>query len=73
MAHAFKARTQAAKLNPIISLVNSRDTLSNCVTLITEMGYALADAEDAEGRRHCYLLTGAIAAALNFEREALHV
>ncbi len=73
MTHAFKARTQAAKLNPIISLVNSSDTLSNCVTLITEMGYALANTDTTEEHRHCYLLTGAIAAALNFEREALHV
>ncbi len=72
MADAL-TREQAFRLNPIISPVNAQDTISNCASLIEEIGHTLANADAAEDHRNIHMLTGAISAALNFELGVRHV
>lgn len=66
------AREQAAKINPIISLVGMPDTLSQCAGLIDQLGLFMANAQPEDGAPLVHLLTGTISAAINFELEVSH-
>jgi hypothetical protein len=68
----FIDRETATKLNPLISGMGYRDTLSMLSSLVTDLGYfvAISDGENTEthfGNMH--LICGVIAAALDFEAD----
>lgn len=67
------ARESAARLNPIISVAGSSDTINQCSMLIDQLGHLMASEEMAGNMPSIHLFTGAISAALNFELEARHV
>jgi len=66
-------RDIASRLNPIISPVGKNDTISQCSQLVQALGLFLSTTESDGSRSSAHLLTGTIAAALNFELEAAHV
>jgi D-arabinose 1-dehydrogenase-like Zn-dependent alcohol dehydrogenase len=75
MATSQSVREQAAKLNPIISLVGMPDTLSQCAQMVDQLGRFVASAAESGDSSIplMHLLTGAISSALNFELEASNV
>ena len=73
MAISHSVREQAAKLNPIISLVGMPDTLSQCAALVDQLGQFMANMQPQDGAPLMHLLTGAISSAINFELEVSHV
>ena len=73
MATSQSVREQAAKLNPIISLVGMPDTLSQCAALVDQLGQFMANMQPQDGAPLMHLLTGAISSAINFELEVSHV
>lgn len=73
MAHGTATRARASRLNPIISPVGQPDTISQCAQLVESLGHFMASNQPGNNTGHVHLLTGAIAAALNFELEAAHV
>lgn len=70
MADTSVPRDIASRLNPIISIVGSNDTISQCAQLVQALGLFLSTTESDDSRSSAHLLTEAIAAALNFEVEA---
>ena len=66
-------RSDAAKLNPIISTVNPASTLTDCALLINQLGHFLSVQESDGANKTTYLFTAAISAAILFEVEASHV
>jgi len=75
MAKFQAAREQAAKLNPLISLVGTPDTLSQCAQMIDQLGRFISNAADSGDSNVplMYLFTGAISSAITFELEASNV
>ena len=65
-------RTQASKLNPVISVVGMPDTLSRCAQLIDQLGRFVSESPPSEDSA-IFLLTGAISSAINYELETGNV
>lgn len=73
MPENLPSRHDAAKLNPIISSLNGRDTLTSCALMVNQLGHFLS-VQEADGcNKTTYLFTAAISAAILFEVEAAHV
>jgi hypothetical protein len=63
-------RATAARINPIISDVSQKDTLSACAELMRAIGCAAA-AGDQSVCAQIFRLADAVAAAVDFEAEAV--
>lgn len=63
-------RATAARINPFISDISSKDTLANCAELIRALGCAVEGA-DQQVCAQAFRLAGAVAAAVEFEAEAV--
>lgn len=74
---ALVSRAVASKLNPLIGSLNNGhlDTLNDCSRLIRDLGYAVSisssTCSDIDIATSLYLITGAVAAALDYETEVL--
>lgn len=63
-------RATAARINPIISDISSKDTLANCAELVRALGAAASTADEAVCAQ-MFRLANAVAAAVEFEAEAV--
>lgn len=59
-------RATAARINPIISPVGSKDTLVGCADLVRTLGYVASETDPAI-TAHVFRLAQAVAAAVEFE------
>jgi 2C-methyl-D-erythritol 2,4-cyclodiphosphate synthase len=61
-------RATAARINPLISDISSKDTLASCAELVRAMGYAVASADQSVCSQ-MFRMANAVAAAVEFESE----
>jgi hypothetical protein len=66
MANALPDREIAARINPLISVVGTNDTISTCAQLVRALGVAV-EGGDPEVAQSIFRIAGAVAAAMEFE------
>lgn len=72
-------RHAAAKINPLISILNTRDTLQTIGDIVSDLGYLVSFTtqrgtdEGVANLEKSYLIFGAVAAALHYESESLYL
>lgn len=59
-------RATAARINPLISDISSKDTLATCAELVRAIGYATSTADESVCSQ-MFRLANAVAAAVEFE------
>ena len=62
-------RRVASSMNPIISTISTKDTLTNCANLVRAVGHVV-EAADANVCSQMFMFTGVIAAAIDYENQA---
>lgn len=60
------SRATASRINPLISVIGTTDTISTCAQLVRAIGFAMEGC-DPDVALSMHRITGAVAAAMEFE------